>query len=556
GRSEALADTVPAPAAVRGAARGRTGYLAPAAAPTVADQMIYTAQLRDYLSFIASDELQGRDTPSNGLNTAARFLATHLSRWGFRPAGSDGTFFQKVPLVRTRLDSATSRAALGNRPLRYGSDYLLPTGQNRTAVATVNIADAPLVYVGHGWVLPRRGVDSYRGVNVRGKILVVNRRRLPKGYGGPDFAGAQNVQQYAGSHGALGIVYLAESEAAYTTLRTNADSPRGFAPVAPVAAPPAATPASAPAPAAVVLSPTASRLLLAGERLSAETALSRSASGEGGDAFDLAAGKKMRLALRSVTETVTTQNVVAVWEGGDPVLKNEYVALGAHYDHIGVATTPDARGDTIYNGADDDGSGTSAILAIADAFRQSPSRPRRSLLFVWHCGEEKGLWGSDFFTRNATVPLEQITAQLNIDMIGRSRAAEDTSRANARLSGPKEIYVIGSRMQSTQLGDLTARVNTDYQGLKYNYRYDDPKDPEGFFYRSDHYNYARRGIPIVFWFDGVHEDYHRRSDEISKIDFAKMTAVTRTVFLTAAELADLPARPVVDKPLVEQKENK
>jgi Zn-dependent M28 family amino/carboxypeptidase len=214
-----------------------------------------------------------------------------------------------------------------------------------------------------------------------------------------------------------------------------------------------------------------------------------------------------------------------------------------------MSTTPDASGDTIFNGADDDGSGTSALLAMADALHQSSLRPRRSILFVWHCGEEKGLWGSSYFTEHPSVPLNRITAQLNIDMIGRSKRPDDRKPADATLSGPNEIYVIGSRMMSTQLGSLSARVNKGYLNLKFNYTYDDPKDPNRFFYRSDHVNYARKGVPIIFWFDGVHEDYHRRSDEVSKIDFTKMTAVTRTVLVTAAEIADLPQKIVVDKKL-------
>jgi Zn-dependent M28 family amino/carboxypeptidase len=244
-----------------------------------------------------------------------------------------------------------------------------------------------------------------------------------------------------------------------------------------------------------------------------------------------------------------TQNVVAVWEGSDPRLKSEYVAFGAHYDHVGMSAAPDANGDSIFNGADDDGSGTTALLAVADALRQSPLRPRRSLLFVWHCGEEKGLWGSAYFTSHPTVPLNQIVAQLNIDMIGRSKEPGNQKPADASLSGPREIYVIGSRMMSTQLGNISDRVNNEYQNLKLNFTYDDPKDPNGFFYRSDHINYAQKGIPIIFWFDGVHEDYHKRSDEVSKIDFTKMTLVTQTVFVTAAEIANLPEKIVVDKKL-------
>jgi Zn-dependent M28 family amino/carboxypeptidase len=244
---------------------------------------------------------------------------------------------------------------------------------------------------------------------------------------------------------------------------------------------------------------------------------------------------------------LTTQNVVAVFEGSDPVLKNEYVAVGAHYDHVGVGVP--VNGDAIYNGADDDGSGTTAILAMAEALAKTSPRPKRSVLFVWHCGEEKGLWGSQYFTQFPTLPLASIVTQLNIDMIGRSRQEGDTTPANKELSGPNEIYVIGSKMMSTELGALSERVNASFLNLNFNYKYDDPADPNRFFFRSDHFNYAQKGIPIIFYFDGVHEDYHRPGDEVSKIDFQKMEKVTRTVYLTLWEIANSPQRPRVDKQL-------
>nr|MBA3785261.1 M20/M25/M40 family metallo-hydrolase [Acidobacteriota bacterium] len=250
----------------------------------------------------------------------------------------------------------------------------------------------------------------------------------------------------------------------------------------------------------------------------------------------------------SKIDKASTQNVAAVWEGNDPVLKNEMVAIGAHYDHVG--TNPNAKGeDKIWNGADDDGSGTVAILSIAEALAKSPKRPKRSVLFVWHAGEEKGLWGSEYFNRFPTVDIKSVVAQLNIDMIGRSRKAGDTNPKNANLTNETEVYVIGSEMMSSELGEITKTVNNSFLNLTYNYKYDDPKDPNRFFFRSDHFNYAVNGIPIVFWFDGVHEDYHQPGDEPQKIDYAKMERISRTIFLTLWELADLKERPKVDKQL-------
>jgi Zn-dependent M28 family amino/carboxypeptidase len=259
-------------------------------------------------------------------------------------------------------------------------------------------------------------------------------------------------------------------------------------------------------------------------------------------------GKTLSLSVLGQVESGKTQNVVAIWPGTDPTLKEEYIALGAHYDHIGVGR-PNAQGDAINNGADDDGSGTVSLLAMCEALARNKVKLKRSLIFVWHCGEEKGLWGSEYFTNKPTVPIDKIIAQLNIDMIGRSKQSGDTNPRNANLSGPNTIYVIGSRKLSTQLGDLVDGVNGNFLQIEFDYRYDDPADPNRFYFRSDHYNYARKGIPIAFWFDGVHEDYHRVSDEVSKIDFTKIEKVARTVFVTASVLADAPARPKVDKPI-------
>jgi Zn-dependent M28 family amino/carboxypeptidase len=224
--------------------------------------------------------------------------------------------------------------------------------------------------------------------------------------------------------------------------------------------------------------------------------------------------------------------------------------MGAHYDHVGICAPGTA--DPICNGADDDGSGTTALLGMAEALSSAKQRPKRSVLFVWHCGEEKGLWGSQYFTEYPTIPLDKIVTQLNIDMIGRSKKEGDTNPRNKDLSGPDSIYVIGSTMMSTNLGALSQTVNKSFLNLTYDVKYDDPNDTNRFFFRSDHYNYAKKGIPIIFFFDGVHEDYHRPGDEPQKIDYDKMEKVSRTIYMLLWEVAGLKERPKVDKPLPAQ----
>jgi hypothetical protein len=232
-----------------------------------------------------------------------------------------------------------------------------------------------------------------------------------------------------------------------------------------------------------------------------------------------------------------TQNVMAIWEGSDPKLKAQVVAVSGHYDHIGMGGDGP---DKIFNGADDDGSGTVSVLELAHAFSMGPHL-KRSIMFIWHCGEERGLVGSAYYTDHPIIPLDRFTALFNIDMIGRTRKPDDHSDANKMLTLANEIYVVGSREVSDEFGDWVAKVNTNYLKLNYNYYYDRPEKPEQIYFRSDHYMYGRKGVPIVFYFDGVHEDYHQVGDEWEKIDYDKMERIVRTIYVGLWNTAQRPA---------------
>jgi hypothetical protein len=501
-------------------------------------ESINETDLRNYLTFIASDALMGRDTPSQGLDTAAEFIAFNLRRFGAKPMGDNGTFFQKIALTRTNVVADKCVFTIGEKTQKFGDDFVAGgrvSGSGR----------GDMVYVGHGYKIPAKGIDAYAGIDVRGKILVVNGASLPKGVTFADLQNGRNgedyfdVFNYALKNGAAGIVQIA-GPGRWNTAQRTLNFNGGFrmpnlqnsTPVPPVEGIPTA-----------LINSEAATTLFEGSRISLDTVLEQARSGEGTQPILLVQNANMAIVYGP--ETRMTQNVVAVFEGSDPKLKNEYVAVGAHYDHVGTGR-PNKDGDFIYNGADDDGSGTTGLLGMAQALATGP-RPKRSILFVWHAGEEKGLWGSDYFTMRPTVGIKQIVAQLNIDMIGRSKFPGDEQPRNAKLSRPDEIFVIGSNMMSTEFGKLVAQVNQSYKKLQYDFRYDDPADPNRFFYRSDHFNYAKRGIPIAFWFDGEHVDYHGLGDEVSKIDFKKLCNITQTVFITAWEVANLPKAPVVDK---------
>jgi hypothetical protein len=497
-----------------------------------AAQNITAQQMRDYLYFIASDEMEGRDTPSRGLDTTAKFIAMNLSRWGFKPAGDDGTFFQKIALRREAIDAASTKLSVDGKSFVFGEDFFR-LGGNATA-------DAPLVYGKDGWMVKAKNIDALGGMDVKGKIVVLSANSfsqqymlpMPAGVTRDDLKGTRGTDwadpiTNAREKGAAGVILVAPPQIQASWEQVRGFFSRGSMFPDKLRPDSGATPSPLP-------------VMLVSEKV--------------GDALGIKAGsgsltaQNASLGTASKTEMLSTQNVVAIWEGSDPVLKNEMVAIGAHYDHVGINLN--AKGeDKIWNGADDDGSGTTGVLAIAEALGKSAKRPKRSILFVWHCGEEKGLWGSEYFTKFPTVDLKNVVAQLNIDMIGRSRLAGDTDKRNAELSTENEIYVIGSKMMSTELGTVSESINNSFLKLNYNYKYDDPKDPNRFFFRSDHFHYASKGIPIIFWFDGVHQDYHGADDEADRIDYNKMEKVTRTIFLTLWELADAKTRPVVDKQL-------
>jgi Zn-dependent M28 family amino/carboxypeptidase len=506
-------------------------------------------QLKNYLYFVASDEMEGRDTPSRGLDTTAKFIGMNLARWGFKPAGDNGTYYQKIDLLRYRVNPTATTASIGGQSLTWGTDFLATTNPG-------SVSNTPLVFGGNGWFVKSKNRDPLAGLDVKGKVVVVYAEQLPKGMTFQQLraAGRQGVDWMdpaanAKDKGAVGVIYLPTQANITNWDRLRQQRERGAGYFVEKLRP-AATADNFPA---LTLSQKAADALLSAEGTSFDAISKAYASDAAFPAISFN-GKTATITVTTSEDRAKTQNVVAVWEGSDPVLKNEMVAIGAHYDHVGM--NPNAPGpDKIWNGADDDGSGTVSVLSIAEALSKAPKRPKRSVLFVWHCGEEKGLWGSEYFNKFPTVDIKNVIAQLNIDMIGRSQDPNNIIKCgqgkpcNEELSKANEIYVIGKDMMSSTLGSIVDQTNKAYLDVQYNTRYDDPKDPNRFFFRSDHFNYAHNGIPIAFWFDGVHEDYHQPGDEPQKIDYQKMEKVARTIMLTLWELTDLKERPKIDKQL-------
>ncbi|MBB4805387.1 hypothetical protein HNP38_000659 [Chryseobacterium defluvii] len=228
-----------------------------------------------------------------------------------------------------------------------------------------------------------------------------------------------------------------------------------------------------------------------------------------------------------------SENILAFIEGTEK--PEEIVVISAHYDHVGT------QNGVVYNGADDDGSGTVAVMEIAKAFQNAKNAgngPKRSILFLHVTGEEHGLFGSEYYTDNPVFPLANTVVDLNIDMIGRD---------DAENRGKSYVYVIGSEMLSSELKVINEAANKKTNNLELNYKYDDPKDPQRLYYRSDHYNFAKNNIPVAFYFDGIHEDYHKPTDDVEKIDYSMLEKRTQLIFTTAWDIANRADRIVVDR---------
>jgi hypothetical protein len=478
-----------------------------------------------HLEFLASEELGGRYTLSPGFAIAARYLATHLEAYGFKGAGDNGGFLQTFQVVSSKPDAAKSTLEIttsGGKTTSYhfGDFYMPAEGRNGEAQGQV-------VFVGQGISSALQKHDDYSGLDVKGKIVLIA-PGTPADVDASRLEENESGQGAAIAHGAVGILQLPaqrmldlmknkgfqDRAASRETVRL-ARAMEGKLP-------------------ALSLGPALAEELLSSGGLNLKNVYEAVSHKEKLQPKKLDVSAKMTVATQ-VTRS-TTQNVAAILEGSDPKLRNEYVVFSAHYDHL--KTGP---GGEIYPGADDDGSGTTAVLTIAHAM--SLERPRRSVLVMFHAGEELGLLGSEYNTDYApVVPLNQMVADLNIDMIGRSKRAGDNAMQDEHLTDANTVYLVGSNRISQELHQLSEETNAQFQKMKLDYHYNDPSEPERIYFRSDHWNYAKHGVPIIFYFDGTSVDYHRPTDTVDKIDFSKLTKVTRLVFETGWRIASLDHR--------------
>lgn len=482
-------------------------------------ESITEKELKVHLDILASDEFQGRNTPSQELKIASRYIATLAESYGLKPLMPDGSFFQKIPLKVSTIDQAQSRMQLriGKRIKNFSfpEDF----GIYGRSFQDMEIS-GDVLFVGFGLSSPESDWDDLEGLDLKGKVVVMLEPDLPENH---KLRTPENQRllyrrsRVIGSGGAAAVLIAISEE------REKNFSEKGYLFDA--------TPRCQLADELKTISTSASqqtylraeiRHAMAADILDISTndlrELYAAIQKEKQVPGRKLGGRKMDISIVTQKQKDKTYNVVAWLEGTDERLKEEYVLFGSHHDHNGT------REGRIYNGADDNGSGTVAMLELAQALQIE--RPKRSVIFVWHTAEEKGLWGSRYFVEHSPIPVEKMSAELNMDMICRN--------------DPDHLYIIGSNKLSSELDAIINAVNDRNIGLNLDYKYEDPQHPDNFFFRSDQYPYIQYGIPAVWYFCGTTEDYHQETDTIDRVDFVKMERVTRFVYLTAMAIGNKP----------------
>ena len=475
---------------------------------------ITETELKEHLYIYASDAYEGRETGEPGQKKAVEYLKKEYEKLGIPPAQKNGSYFQNVPLTLNKVPDGS----VTYKNIAYSvGEHVLTFNASNTSFET-------MVYVGYG--IEDGDYSDYRNMEVKDKLVLIKSGEPKKSDGNYILSGSKEKSIWsntseslekritlAKSYGAAGVLYY--DNANYKRFKSrfnyikqnnsgrmeiNENAGKEFA--------------------NLYIDSYLANILLPGiEAKDAPMELENSIS----------------LQIESANNQLTSENVVAVIKGSEK--PEEYVIISSHLDHIGI----NANGD-INNGADDDGSGTVALLEIAEAFKKDSNQgngPKRSIVFLHVTGEEKGLLGSKYYTDfDPIFPLKNTVANLNIDMIGRI----DPKRIGDR----NYIYLIGSDKLSKDLHNVSEEMNTKYTNIELDYTYNDANDPNRFYYRSDHYNFAKNNIPIIFYFNGTHEDYHRPTDTPDKINYDLLENRTKLVFYTAWEIANREQRIVVD----------
>ena len=499
---------------------------------------ITEAELKMHLVYIASDSMKGRDTGSPEQKVAAQYIAKQFDSYGLKgPVGTDNSHLQLVDLVKRAWGGFYVKA--NKKKYQYLTDFI-----SNSAVAMPKEMDFQTVFVGYG--IEDKAFNDYAEIDVKDKIVVAFEGEPRMENGNYIFSGDSEMSKWskgteawkekmnlAKAKGAKALLLISKQsieefektvKQRQTIMKRFGNARLGFRETSDPQGSDFAVLTIGQNMAAEILGTTINEIeALKMKTLETKKSLSGSIKSQ-----------PLSMKIERTVDGIETYNVLGYLEGTDK--KEELVIITSHYDHVGV------NDGKIFNGADDDGSGTVSVLEVAQAFSEAAKtgqKPRRSVLFMTVTGEEKGLLGSEYYVKHPVFPLANTVCDINIDMVGRTDKDHE---------GKSDyIYVIGSDKLSSELHSALLEQNTKYgTPIDLDFRFNDPNDPNRFYYRSDHYNFAKNKIPVAFFFNGVHDDYHQPTDDVEKIEFNKMEKRARLVFLLAWEVANREKRLVVD----------
>jgi len=476
-------------------------------------------ELKEMLYTYASDEYEGRETGEPGQKKAVEFIKQHYLDLGISSPIASDDYFQEVPLQIVK--TPTVGITVNEQAFEYYKDFIAyGTAQSDLITAS------EIVYAGYGIVDEK--YNSYENLDVKGKIVIIKAGE-PKDKAGNNLltgdkvaskwnngrAGIATKRDAAKDKGAKAVFFMDnELFNRYAPFYQKRDADGGHKRLSLISKDKAMH--------LFLINDTMGKALVPSVDLTVESTTHAT---------------NISIDYKNITEAMTSENVIAYIPGSEK--PEEYIILSAHLDHVGV----DDEGE-VFNGADDDGSGTVAIIEIAEAFKKAAEEghgPKRSIVFLHVTGEEKGLLGSRYYTdMDPIFPLDKTIANLNIDMIGRTDPKRDSDNRNY-------LYLIGSDKLSTELHEISEDVNKKYTNIEFDYTYNDDNDPNRFYYRSDHYNFAKNNVPVIFYFNGTHDDYHKISDTADKIQYDLLENRTKLIFHTAWELANRDKTIIADK---------
>lgn len=475
-------------------------------------------KLKDVLTIVASAQMEGRETGTEGQRRAAIYIENQFRQIGLKYPASLGGYQQKYLLYRdTTLGTNVS---VSGKDLVSGTDFFMITG---TALSN-SVKSNQVVFAGYG--IDDEKYSDYKGRNVKGKIVVILNGEPKQKDGKYLISGTDRSSRWgfgfnrkadaAKKHGALAVIITdPKMEKLPPFFARGASGSNFYFPGG----------GSEDRLSVVYALPSVLNQLFSEKEVAKIDAANEMKTELG--SIMASSKKEVDISYAKKRFSVLASNIIGYVEGSD--LKDEYVFLTAHYDHLGT------HNGQIYYGADDDGSGTTSVIEMAAAMQKAKNEghgPRRTVVFMTVSGEEKGLWGSEYYSEHPVFPLDKTTVDLNTDMIGRI----DPNRNYG--DSMNYVYVIGNDKLSSDLDPISKMVNEKYTHLELDYKFNDPKDPERIYYRSDHYNFAKKGVPIIFYFDGIHKDYHKPSDTVDKINFDLMLKRARYIFLTAWDMAN------------------